>query len=43
MHEGRLDASGSARELQAELADLVWLALRRSGLREVDPTGTYPS
>ncbi|MGD0862031.1 MAG: hypothetical protein ABSA21_04650 [Candidatus Limnocylindrales bacterium] len=41
MHEGRLDAPGAAPALQAELADLVWFALRRSGLREVDPTGTY--
>jgi hypothetical protein len=41
MHEGALDASGAAPELQAELADLVWFTLRRSGLREIDPTGTY--
>ncbi|MGD0018634.1 MAG: hypothetical protein ABSD62_05215 [Candidatus Limnocylindrales bacterium] len=41
MHEGRLDASGATPALQAEFSDLVWFALRRSGLREVDPTGTY--
>ena len=41
IHEGKLDASGTAPELQAELADLVWFALRRAALREVDPTGTY--
>jgi hypothetical protein len=41
MHEGRLGTSGVATELEAELADLVWLALRRANLREVDPTGTY--
>ena len=43
MHEGRSDASAAASELEAELADVVWFALRRSGLREVDPTGTYVS
>jgi hypothetical protein len=41
MHEGRLETPATAAELQAELADLVWYALRRSGLREVDPTGAY--
>ena len=42
MHGGKLDASSRAAELQAVLADLVWFALRRSGLREVDPAGLYP-
>jgi hypothetical protein len=42
MHGGRIAASGTVPELQAELADLVWFALRRAGLREVDPTGAYP-
>jgi hypothetical protein len=41
MHEGRLDASAAVLKLQAELADLVWYALRRSSLREIDPTETY--
>jgi hypothetical protein len=41
MREGRHDVSGPARDLQAELADLVWLTLRRADLREIDPTGTY--
>ena len=41
MHSGRLDASGASAELKAELADLVWFALRRASLREVDPTGIY--
>jgi hypothetical protein len=41
MHEGRLDSSRAALGLQAELADVVWFALRRSGLREADPTATY--
>jgi hypothetical protein len=41
MHEGRLDSSGSVQQLQAQLADLVWFALRRSGLRVIDPTATY--
>ena len=41
MREGRFDASRRAVALKAELADLVWFALRRSDLREIDPTGTY--
>ena len=41
MHEGKLDVSRAALGLEAELADVVWFALRRSGLREVDPTGNY--
>jgi hypothetical protein len=41
MHRGMLGASRPATKLKAELADLVWLALRRADLREVDPTGTY--
>ncbi len=43
MHDGDLGAHGPALELQAQVADLVWLALRRSGLREVDPTAIYLS
>ena len=42
MHEGRLGAHDAAQTLEAELADLVWFALRRAGLREVDPAGSYP-
>ena len=42
MQHGKPDASRSAVELKGELADVVWYALRRSGLREVDPTGIYP-
>jgi len=30
MHDGKLDASATVQALQAELADLVWFALRRS-------------
>ena len=41
MDEGALGAPGAASKLQAELADVVWLALRRSGLRPIDPTVTY--
>jgi hypothetical protein len=41
MQQGRSDTSAKASSLQAELADLVWFALRRSGLREVDPTQPY--
>jgi hypothetical protein len=41
MHGGKLNASEQTAELKAELADLVWFALRRSGLREVDPAGTF--
>ena len=43
MIEGKLDASSKARELQTEFSDLVWFALRRSDLREVDPSATYLS
>jgi len=43
LHEGSLGNHAAAVGLQAELADVVWLALRRSGLRQVDPTVSYPS
>jgi len=43
MHDETLGTHGATLELQAEVAGLVWLALRRSGLREIDPTATYLS
>ena len=41
MHEGRIDDSGEASGLKAQLVDLVSFALRRSGFQEVEPTATY--